>query len=207
MRRVVLVASVLLALMGVAQAGPMTLTDTVQDTANFSTDGLYFLPSGNTPSVMPPYYRYYYQDWDWDQAVTFMADPSSDASGVRTLLSGTLTVYAWQADELDLITADGTALGYLQSPPAGFPNQWTTKTFDLSAILADLEDGVLDVDLDIDTGQAGEGVIIGWSKLMVTYKWDWVEPDPAPVVPVPGAVVLAGIGTALIGWMRRRQSL
>jgi hypothetical protein len=210
MRRTVLVTSILLA-MGVAQAGPMTLEDTVQDIANFSSDGVWFLPSGITPHHDSVFYRYFYQDWDWDHAVTYLGDPSPDASGVFTLLSATLTVDAWQADETDRIIADGTALGNLQQPPAGFPDSWTTKTFDLSAILADLADGVLDVDIDIDTGMGGSGVIVGGSKLSVTYKWDWVEQDPPPpqppVVPVPGAVVLTAIGAGLIGWLRRHECL
>ncbi len=207
MRRIVLMTSVLLAV-GVANAGPMSLTDTVSDTANFASDGLYFLPSGDSPAQAPPFYRYFWQDWDWDHAVTYLSDPSSDASGVRTLLSGKLTVYAWEADETDQITADGTVLGNLAKPPAGLPESWSTKTFDLAAILASLEDGMLDVDLDIDTGITGSGVIVGCSKLEVTYRWDWTEQDPpAPVVPAPGAVVLASIGAGLIGWLRRRESL
>jgi hypothetical protein len=204
MQRIVLVATVLLA-MGVAQAGPVSLTDTVTDVANNGSDGLYFLPDGTTPNT-PPYYRYFFQDWDWDHAVTYLADPSPDASGVRTLLSGSLTVYAWQADETDQIIADGTVLGNLQSPPPGLPDQWTTKTFNLAAILADLEDGMLDMDINIDTGMTGSGVTLGWSQLSVTYRWDWVEEDeepPEPVVPAPGALVLAGIGAALIGWFKR----
>jgi len=212
MRRIALVTSVLLA-MGVANAGPMSLTDTVTDLANNSSDGLWFLPSGTSPSHDSLYYRYFNQDWDWDHAVTYLGDPSPDASGVRTLLSGTLTVYAWQADEADRIIADGTALGNLQQPPAGFPDTWTTKVFNLAAILADLEDGMLDVDIDIDTGITGSGVIVGWSQLSVTYRWDWYEqdpepePEPEPVIPAPGAVVLASIGAGLIGWLRRRESL
>ncbi len=213
MRRIALVTSVLLA-MGVAQAGPMTLPDTVGDTANFGTDGNYFLATGASPSHNSTSYRYFYQDWDWDHSVTYLGDPSPDASGVRTLESATLTVYAWQADETDQIIADGTVLGNLVKPPVGLPDTWTTTTFNLSAILASLEDGMLDVDINIDTGETGSGVIVGWSQLSVTYRWDWYEqdpppppPPPAPVVPAPGAIVLAAIGTSLIGWLRRRESL
>jgi hypothetical protein len=209
MRRVVLVTSVLLA-MGVANAGPMSLTDTVGDTANFASDGLYFLPSGTSPGIAPPFYRYGYQDWGWNQAVTYLADPSPDASGVRTLMSATLTINAWQADETDQIIADGIVLGNLQKPPAGLPNQWTTTTFTLSpAALASLEDGLSNMHIDIDNGgSGGEGVILSQSALSVTYKWDWTEPDQQPpAVPAPGAVVLAGLGTALIGWLKRRQSI
>jgi len=213
MRRIALVTSVLLA-MGVANAGPMSLTDTVGDLANNGSDGLWFLPSGATPSHDSLYYRYFYQDWDWDHSVTYLGDPSPDASGVRTLLSGSLTVYAWQADELDRIIADGTGLGNLVQPPAGLPDNWTTTTFDLAAILASLEDGMLDVDINIDTGTTGSGVTVGWSRLSVTYRWDWYEqdpppppPPPQPVVPAPGAVVLAAIGTGFIGWLRRRKCL
>jgi len=212
MRRIALVTSVLLA-MGVANAGPMSLTDTVGDLADFGSDGLYFLPSGTDPQTVP-YYRYFYQDWDWDHAVTYLGDPSPDASGVRTLLSATLTVRAWQADELDQIIADGTGLGNLAHPPAGLPDNWTSTTFDLAAILASLEDGMLDVDIDIDTGITGSGVTVGASALSVTYRWDWVEqdpppppPPPQPVVPAPGAVVLAAIGASFIGWLRRREYL
>jgi hypothetical protein len=189
-----------------AQAGPMTLVDTVGDVANYSSDGLYFLPSGNSPGYAPPYYRYFWEDWDWDNAVTYLPDPSPDASGVRTIMSGQLTVYAWQVDENDQILADGHSLGNLVKQPAGGPDQWTTTTFDLAAILADLEDGVLDMDINIDTGQSGSGVVVGWASLSVTYKWDWVEQEPEPpepVIPAPGALLLAGIGTALVGWLKR----
>lgn len=210
MRRIALVTSVLLA-MGVAQAGPMTLTDSVSDVANNASDGVWFLPSGESPEHDSTYYRYFYEDWDWDHAVSYLPDPSPDASGVRTLVSATLTVEAWQADENDQIIADGTSLGNLTKPPVGYPDTWTATTFNLAPILADLEDGALDVDINIDTGTSGSGVIVRRSTLDVTYRWDWVEeepePEPEPVVPAPGAVVLAAIGSGLIGWLRRHQCL
>jgi hypothetical protein len=198
MRIVVLVTSVLLAA-GVANAAPTT----VSDTANHASDGLYFLPSGSSPAYAPPYYRYFDQDWGWDNDVTF--GPAPDPSATLNLLSATLTVHAWQVDEPDQISGDGHALGNLVYEPVGMPDGWTTTTFDLASILGDLADGHLDAWLNINTTEGGSGVLVDWATLSVTYEW--VVSQQPPAVPSPGAVVLAGIGTGLVGWLKRRWSL
>jgi len=200
MRIVVLLTSVLLAV-GVANAAPTT----VCDTANFTSDGLYFLPPGFSPGYVTPFYRYYYQDWGWDHAVTF--DPAPDPSATFNLLSATLTVHAWQVDEPDLISGDGHPLGNLVYQPPALDG-WTTTTFDLASILGDLADGQLDVWLNINTAGCGTGIVVDWAKLCVTYEWVVPQVPPVPpVVPAPAAVVLAGIGTGLIGLLRRRRNL
>jgi hypothetical protein len=114
-------------------------------------------------------------------------------------------------DDPTIITADGHVLGPLELQPAGLGPDWTTTTFDWGAVVGnfdDLLDGVLDVWMDIDTTHTMNRIIVDWGQLEVNYRWDWVE-YPAVVdtatIPVPSAVVLAGVGTCLVGWIRRRR--
>lgn len=209
MRRVLLWSAVLLAA-GVANAGPVTIPGTATDIANNASDptpSSWFLPAGNSPNYTPPWYRYLWQDWGWDHTVSYSPDPCPYGSGVFSFLSGSLTVHAWGVhdDDPTLIYADGVLLGSLQTQPSGC-NAWTTTTFNLSPefLQSKLTDGTLNVWMNIDSTWSGTGVILDWSKLIVNYQWQCGGP---PVVPAPGTILLAGIGTTLLGWLRRRRYL
>ncbi|OHB61993.1 MAG: hypothetical protein A2Y76_11715 [Planctomycetes bacterium RBG_13_60_9] len=193
---------------GAAQAGPMTLADTVTDTANSASDPTptsWFLPPAIPPGYTPPWYRYANQDWGWNHAVSYLPDPSPCGSGVFSFVSGSLTVHAWGVNDDDptLIYGDGVLLGSLLPQPPGFGNDWTTTTFLLSPafLQSHLADGLLNVWMDIDSTLVGSGVILDWGHLIVDYQWDW----ECPAIPAPATIGLAGVGAGLVGWFKRRR--
>jgi hypothetical protein len=123
------------------------------------------------------------------------------------LLSASLTIRAMSVEGPFAVQTDGLPAGNLST---GQPLQWIETTFVAPDAYLDalLMDGQLAVKV-IPGGDLGELYQLDWSTLSVTYDWILPPPPdpPAPVVPAPGAVALAGIGTILIGWLRKRQSL
>jgi len=184
---VILVCTSLLA--GIVNAAPTTVTDTL----TFESTHTYI----NTPSV------------SWTQAVVFIAKP--DPAATLQIDSAYLRIKANMIGTTVPVTGDGLALGNLIQNPG-----WQETQFNLTgAQLATVADGQLAVVLNT---ASEDGFQLGWSKFSVTYEWiipsggDDDDDDDGGnggtnPVPAPGAVVLAGIGTGLIGWLKRRWSL
>jgi hypothetical protein len=89
------------------------------------------------------------------------------------------------------------------SPPAQYgvdPGEWLQLTLagNFEEVMSALNSNTMLIGLHVQSIASG-----GDSDKFVTCG----NYNPAPIVPAPGAVALAGIGTALVGWLRRRKSI
>jgi hypothetical protein len=185
----------LLLMVGVVNAAPTTVEDTT--------------PISVSPANTFGTWHWVYQgNYTWTHTVDYGAPPVPGAT--LDLLAGSLTISGYSIDMPIGIKVDGVAVGNLATQAPGL-EQTTITTFvapDDGTLDALVLDGVLVVQA-IPTGDLGASFKLNSSKLSVTY--DWIlppppDPDP-PVVPAPAAVMLVGIGTAVVGWLRRHQCL
>lgn len=122
-------------------------------------------------------YSRHNQDYSWQHDVPI-------PSGAQ-ITSANLTIYAFDVDseahhgengEYDSVSVDGSMLtpGFLQ----GTNNNWSTTVFDLPA--SSLDDGLVDVDLDIDVNKDGWYTTLSYSLISVTYTETSNNPPYTP---------------------------
>ena len=158
----------------------------------------------------------WYSDTDGEIAHLFL-EANKDVT-VTLSWSGLSSTYAWDFGP-DFIVWDGAGTGSVADAEYSWPlsyfgvNSSGSKEFVLNYDGTDtLKVGTKSYSVTNDffdifgqanaTGNQGE-----FGKLGIGARLDFA-PAAAPVaVPAPGAILLAGIGTSLVGWLRRRRAL
>ena len=197
MKRLVFVCMVAVAVLSSGSAAVANVTDLVGDKDGFGVgcpiaSGLHYLDYGaywadNRDAGDPAFTDYWYtDDKSWSHSYSLGGLTPASAT-LEIFIAGIADSASWSAD----VSVDGTSIGTIPGIGTGYPHDLTRlSTFNVPVSLIDGAESIT-----VDVSYSGDGYIIDYSELTVA------------AIPAPGALLLGGIGTVVVGWFRRRRAL
>ena len=161
----------------------------------YSGDGSYYSNSNITDGAA---------NWNLDVYVNPVLFKFEELSGTisYTNADGSVT---WSDDiEFSVEKQSRKGLGWLRWLPSYATGSENAVDLAMNSELFDpTVEGLYNITLNY--GLLGLGVSNSIIVEVGDLTFDEVSPLPAPIVPAPGAIALAGFGTAMVGYMRRRS--
>ena len=173
----------------------MTITDWVGDKDGFGvgcpiTSGLHYRDYWeywiDYREPDNPVFTDYWIDGDKTQMHTYdLMDLTPLSATLEIFVAGITDYPDWSAD----VRVGSVSVGMISTYDT-YNDLTRLLTFDIPlGLIAGSEDITIDINNDLD------GYIVDYSELTVQ------------AIPAPGAIVLCGIGTGILGWLRRRKTL